>query len=112
MAAYERAQISTLFDRLREKPQRLTIVTGPRQTGKTTLVHQVLGQLDGPSRYVSVDEPDTAILPPIPDLGSSQPEFEEQQSAPLGGSRDARWLVLQWEQARLAAEDSDRGHVL
>ena len=112
MAAYKRAQISTLFDRLREKPQRLTIVTGPRQTGKTTLVHQVLGQLDGPSRYVSVDEPDTAILPPIPDLGSSQPEFEEQQSAPLHGSRDARWLVLQWEQARAAAESTDQGLVL
>ena len=112
MAAYERAQISTLFNRLREKPQRLTIVTGPRQTGKTTLVHQVLGQLGGPSRYVSVDEPDPAILPPIPDLGSSQSEFAEQQSAPLDGSRDARWLVLQWEQARLHAEHSDRGLVL
>ena len=112
MAAYERAQISTLFDRLREKPQRLTIVTGPRQTGKTTLVHQVLGQLDGPSRYVSVDEPDTAILPPTPVLGSSQPEFEELQSAPLDGSRDARWLVMQWEQARLATDCSDRGLIL
>ena len=42
MPAYERAQISTLFDRLSEKPQRLTIVTGPRQTGKTTLVHKAL----------------------------------------------------------------------
>jgi len=28
MAAYERAQISTLFDRLSERPQRLAIVTG------------------------------------------------------------------------------------
>ncbi|MCY4590325.1 MAG: ATP-binding protein, partial [Alphaproteobacteria bacterium] len=112
MAGYERAQISTLFDRLRERPQRLTIVTGPRQTGKTTLVHQVLGQLAGPSRYVSVDEPDTAILPPIPVLGSSQPEFAEQPSAPLDGPRDARWLVLQWEQARVEAEGSDRGFVL
>ena len=112
MAVYERAQISTLFGRLREKPQRLTIVTGPRQTGKTILVHQVLGQLDGPSQYVSVDEPDPAILPPIPDLGSFQSEFAERQSAPLDGSRDARWLVMQWEQARVAAESSDRGLVL
>ena len=111
MAAYERAQISTLFDRLSEKPQRLAIVTGPRQTGKTTLVHQVLGQLDGPSRYVSVDKPDTAILPQIPDLGSPRLEFA-QQMAPLDGSRDARWLVMQWEQARVDAESSDRGLVL
>ena len=112
MPAYERAQVSTLLDRLSEKPQRLAIVTGPRQTGKTTLVHQVLGQLDGPSRYVSVDEPDTAILPPIPDLRSSRLEFAEQQSAPLDGSRDPQWLVTQWEKARIDAESSDRGLVL
>ncbi len=112
MAAYERPQISTLFDRLREKPWRLAIVTGPRQTGKTSLVHQVLGRLNGPSRYVSVDEPNTAILPPIPVLGGSQPEFSELQSALLDGPRDARWLVLQWEQARVEAEGSERGFVL
>ena len=112
MATYERAQVSTLFDRLSEKPQRLAIVTGPRQTGKTTLVHQVLGHLDRPTRYVSVDEPDPAVLPPIPDLGSSQLEFAEPQSAALDGSRDARWLVMHWERARVAAESSDRGLVL
>ncbi|MDD9982073.1 MAG: AAA family ATPase, partial [Gammaproteobacteria bacterium] len=112
MAVYERAQVSTLFDRLSEKPQRLAIVTGPRQTGKTTLVHQVLGHLDGPSRYVSVDEPDLAVLPPIPDLGRSRLELAELQSAPLDGPRDARWLVMQWEQARVNAESSDRGLVL
>ena len=108
MAAYKRAQISTLFDRLREKPQRLTIVTGPRQTGKTTLVLQALGQLEGPSRYVSVDEPDPAILPPTPDLGRSGPVLTGRHD----GSRDAHWLVGQWEQARLQAEGSDRGLVL
>ena len=112
MTAYQRSQISTLFDRLSEKPQRLAIVTGPRQTGKTTLVHQVLGHLEGPSRYVSVDEPDPAVLPPIPDLSNSQLEFVEPQSAAPDGSRDAQWLVMQWEQARVAAESSDRGLVL
>ena len=112
MTVYERAQVSTLIDRLREKPQRLTILTGPRQTGKTTLVHQVLGRLDGPSRYVSVDEPEPAVLPSIPDLGSSQLEFMASQSVALDGSRDARWLVMQWEQARVSAESSDRGLVL
>ena len=112
MAVYQRTQISTLFSRLSEKPQRLTIVTGPRQTGKTTLVQQVLRQLDRPSHYVSVDEPDPAILHPIPDLGGLTPEFADQPSVSLDGPRDTRWLVRIWEQARMASERSDRGLVL
>ena len=112
MAAHERTQISTMLSRLNEKPQRLTIVTGPRQTGKTTLVQQVLRQIDRPFHYVSVDEPDPAILPRIPNLGGLTPELADQQSVPLGGSRDSRWLVRNWEQARMAAERSDRGFVL
>ena len=112
MAVYERTQTSTLVGRLREKPQRLTIVTGPRQTGKTTMVQQVLGQLDRPSHYVSVDEPDPSILPPVPDLGGSSLIFADQPNVVLGGPRDARWLVRNWEQARAASERSDRGFVL
>ena len=112
MAAYERAQISTLLNRLSEKPQRLTIVTGPRQTGKTTLVQQALRRLDRPSDYVSVDEPDLAVLPPIPDVGGLAPDLADQADVPLDGPRDARWLVRRWERARRAAEHSDRGLVL
>lgn len=108
MAVYERALISTLFSRLSEKPERLTIVTGPRQTGKTTLVQQVLRKLDRPSHYVSVDEPDSAIFHSIPDFGSLPPEFAER----IDGSRDTRWLVRIWERARMASERSHRGLVL
>ena len=112
MAAYERIQTSTLFKRLSDKPQRLTIVIGPRQTGKTTMVRQVLRQLDRPSHYVSVDEPDPAILPPVPDLGGSTPEFPDQPEVLPGSPRDARWLVRNWEQARMVSDRSDRGLVL
>ena len=112
MAAYERAQASTLFHRLGEEPQRLTIVIGPRQTGKTTLVHQVLGRLDGPSRYVSVDEPDSVLVPAVPDPGGPRPGFVEPQSTRRDRPGDVRWLVRQWERARLAAEGSERGMVL
>ena len=112
MTTYTRPQITTLLARLREKPQRLTIVTGPRQTGKTTLIHQLRGQLSRPSRYVAVDEADPATLPPIPDLGNSPSTLAVRRSIPLDGPRDVRWLVRQWEQARLDAECSDRGLVL
>ena len=113
MAVYERTQVSTLLSRLNEKPQRLTIVTGPRQIGKTTLVQQALRKLDRPSHYVSVDEPDSAVFRPIPDLGDwPPPEFVEQPGVPTDGSRDTRWLVRIWEQARVASERSGQGFVL
>ena len=112
MAAYQRTQVSTLLNRLSETPQRLMIVTGPRQTGKTTLVQQALGQIEQPSRYVAVDEPEPATFPMVPDLDARYSESPDQQSVPLDAQRDAQWLVRTWELARKAAEDSERGFVL
>ena len=112
MAAYKRSQISTLFSRLSEKPQRLMIVTGPRQTGKTTLVRQVLEQFGRPSHYVSAAEPDPVILSSIPNLGGFSTEFANEPGVSLDGSRDARWLVRNWEQARMVSGRCDRGFVL
>ena len=49
MTTYERVQVSILLDRLDEAPERLIVVTGPRQTGKITLVRQALGRSAGPT---------------------------------------------------------------
>ena len=54
---FRREQYDTLIERLGEPPRTLTFVTGPRQTGKTTLIRQVLADVGMPSRYVPVDEP-------------------------------------------------------
>ena len=108
MRAYERIQKSLLLKRLDEKPERLTIVTGPRQTGKTTLVDQVLQQIARPHRYLSADEPDTLTLPSI---GSSI-DRPDQPTFPLADERDTRWLVRQWEQARQDAQHSAEGFIL
>jgi predicted AAA+ superfamily ATPase len=51
-------------------------VAGPRQVGKSTLVHQVTAELDVPVRYVSADEPTL---------------------------RGADWINQQWEAVRLEA---------
>ena len=112
MVAYQRTQASTLVNRLSETPQRLIIVTGPRQTGKTTLVRQVLGQIDRQFRYLPVDEPEAATLPRVPDPDDFDHEFPDQPSVPLDGPRGTDWLVGKWTQARRATERSDRGYVL
>lgn len=64
----------------------MQVVAGARQVGKTTLVQQVLAELERPNVFVSADEP---------------------------ALRDAAWLVAQWERARLVAKDvGPRGAVL
>ena len=112
MNIYERAQKSTLLQRLDEEPRRLIVVTGPRQTGKTTLVRQVLDGLDRQSRYLPVDEPDRVTLPPVSGAESDTATFLERASVPFADARDTRWLVEHWERARVDADHSERGLVL
>ena len=114
MATYERAQKVPLIARLNETPTRLIIVTGPRQTGKTTLVQQVLDQMERPSRYLAVDEPEPAILPPSGPSGVESTALIsiEEPVSTFGDERNTRWLVRQWELARIEAGRSERGFVL
>ena len=109
---YERAQVSTLLGRLKEAPDRLICITGPRQTGKTTMVRQALARVDLPSRYLAVDEPEAQRLPEF--LASDADVFAapDNSTVSLTGERDKRWLVGEWERARIATERSDRGFVL
>ena len=109
---YVRAQISTLLHRLDEAPERLILVTGPRQTGKTTLVRQALERLDRPFLYLPVDEPESPVLPPLPGRSESTFEVPDDPLSSITGSKDTRWLVRQWERARVGANRSDRGCVL
>ena len=112
MTTYERAQVSTLLDRLDEAPERLIVVTGPRQTGKTTLVRQALGRIDRPHRYLPVDEPGPATPPSFPRNLEDMFARSNRATMPITDEKDARWLVRQWERARMDAERSERGFVL
>ena len=103
--AFERAQVAALVRRLSERPAFIQALFGPRQTGKTTIVRQALSQTDRESRYLAVDEPDPA--------GLRDARYDiDARVATEPDTRDARWIVRQWEGARRTAERSDRSAVL
>lgn len=101
MESYQREQVGVLLERLREPPLRLILVSGPRQTGKTTLVRQALSRLDREHRYLAVDSP-----------GPEAPPFVAGEVADLAGVAGHDWLIREWRRARLEANRSVRGFVL
>ncbi len=85
--------------RLDEVPRFITIVAGPRQVGKTTLVRQALEGLA--SRFISVDAAGEAA-----DLrfSSASEDTLETEGAP----RDAAWLIRTWKAARAQCLDAQQ----
>ncbi len=75
---FKRDIVSELVQRIHEPRRFIQVVTGPRQVGKTTAVHQVLNEWSGLSHYATAD----LLAPPQPD-----------------------WIGQQWEIARLRARE-------
>lgn len=71
---FERQRLNSFVARLSEPRRYIQILAGPRQVGKTTLVHQALKHLGGPSVFASADLPQ---------------------------SQQAGWLRQQWELGRM-----------
>lgn len=71
--AYVRPHVVTLRARLAERRHLIEVVAGPRQSGKTTLVHQATATRAFRVHYASADEPTL---------------------------RGAEWIAQQWELAR------------
>lgn len=86
---FYRDQVQALRERLQETPFFITIVAGPRQVGKTTLVRQSLEKCA--HYFVAVDQP---TEPPA--FGA----FTSQTSEMDGAPRDAAWLIRRWKDAR------------
>ncbi len=76
---FKRPIYSQLVSRLEEPRQFIQVLAGARQTGKTTLVRQVLAELPGRNHYASADEPTL---------------------------KDRFWLEQQWEIARRHAGET------
>ena len=104
MHPFQRSQVRTLCQRLDAIPERLIAIFGPRQTGKTTIVHQALAQIELTSRYLAIDEPDHSVRIPTPGLGATDIKVPRVS--------DTDWLVRHWQAARLEAERSGQGSVL
>ena len=119
MSIFKRKLATELTERLAELPNRIQIVGGPRQTGKTTLVKQacedIYSNSGRTSLYCAVDRPANTGEPQAQGLS-----YVEQAVAP--NKPDIEWLVYQWEKARTVAKEvravaisdnrKDTGHIL
>ena len=96
---YFRPIYRRLVSRLSETPQRMQILTGPRQVGKTTLVRQLLAQRPAPSAlYIAADEPQG------PTVGAGFPVGDGRVTGVATRHNfDSAWLVAQWQRAAAAA---------
>ena len=98
MHTYQRPQVDeVLYFLTREAKPLIVAVTGPRQTGKTTVIRQALERVGMPSRYFAVDE--IAV----------DPHSRWSESGDPGGRA---WLLDIWREARREAEQCDRGFLL
>ena len=77
---FKRKLVSQLTERMNEPRRFIQIVTGPRQTGKTTAVSQALEVINTPTHFVSADDPSLV---------------------------STEWLRNEWEQARSLAKTGD-----
>ena len=102
MDDFQRHQVATLVDRLNDRPARLILVSGPRQTGKTTIVLQALEHIERPHTYIAVDEPYTPHAPV-----EDEPHWDS-----AAGQRDSAWIARNWTHARLRTERSGQGFIL
>ena len=107
---YERELVSTLLDRLAEPAGPLIYVTGPRQSGKTTLVQQALRKVGRPCRYLPVDKQE--LRPDSDDFTFVAAGDRKLSGTPAGAARTAEWLVRAWEDARVEAGRSSSGFIL
>ncbi|WP_420447754.1 ATP-binding protein [Candidatus Palauibacter sp.] len=109
MNTYERPHVGQLVRMLEnDEAMRIIAITGPRQTGKTTIALQARRRLEVSGRpcwYVPLDDP-------TPDESHALGLLDGVDTIPASGSRDERWLVEVWESARRAADRADEGLVL
>ena len=108
MTSFQRPAVHDLVRLLMDDdlPPRIVAMTGPRQSGKTTIVKQALRRVVGEglrSRYIAVDEP----------LTDSDPGWSPATTTiPDPRLRTVKWLTSVWKWGRERAREHDRGFLL
>lgn len=88
---FQRTQVRELRKRFKEASRFITIVAGPRQVGKTTLVRAAV--VDIAHQFIAVDQYEEP-------LAHSFGTYGETSAESTGEIRDAAWLVRNWQMAR------------
>ena len=88
---FNRLQINDIKSRLATAPRFITIVAGPRQVGKTTLVRAALVNVR--HEFIAVDQ--------YEEVARAFGEDVEATSESPGATRDAAWLIRRWQAARV-----------
>ena len=97
---YRRPIGTKISSRLVEAPRAIQILAGPRQVGKTTLVRQILADLDpASSTYVAAAPGPAALYRGVQDYSASA------TVAPKAGEISTAWLADQWQSASLRARN-------
>jgi len=55
MSKMKRSVFDNIYNRMREGRKSIQVLMGPRQIGKTTVINQVLDEIDIPHAYFSAD---------------------------------------------------------
>ena len=107
MNSFQRPLVDDLVRLLTDElPPRIVAVTGPRQSGKTTLVRHALRRVRAAGlagRHIGVDDPQADV----PFAGSETATVRIDPRL-----RNADWLVGVWDRARDRAWRHERGFVL
>ena len=61
---YKRSEYKTIKSRLEEPRRFIQVIVGPRQIGKSTVVKQVLNDIEAPYLFYSADD-----VPPLTERG-------------------------------------------
>ena len=89
--SFQRAQVQELRKRFGETSRFITIVAGPRQVGKTTLVRAALEGIA--HQFIAVDQYEAPLT-------HSFGLYGETSAQSTGEPRNAAWLIRNWQIAR------------
>jgi predicted AAA+ superfamily ATPase len=112
---YKRPMHDELLKRIKEPRRFMQVLSGPRQTGKTTLARQVQNDLGIPSHYATADEP------ALKDRSWIEQQWETARTLVRSGLRQGSLLILDeihkisgWSETvkRLWDEDTAAGNRL